>query len=100
MQRLAPAYPQIRFAAVSIGSDRASLRRLVAQRHLTFPVGIDDKGDLAALYRVASCPQVTFALKGGIVESKPLLNPPSPATLRARVAELAGAAAPVTEGSG
>jgi len=99
MQALIPAYPKIRFAAVSLKGDRPSLRRLVAQRHLTLPVGIDDQGDLAALYRVASCPQVTFALKGGTVESKALLNPPSPATLRARVAELA-AAGPASGGGG
>jgi len=91
MQALAPSFPTVHFAAVSIKGDRPSLRRLVAKRHLTLPVGIDDQGDLAALYRVASCPQVSFALKGGIVESKALLNPPSLATLRARVAELAAA---------
>jgi hypothetical protein len=99
MQALIPAYPKVRFAAVSLKGDRPSLRRLVAQRHLTLPVGIDDQGDLAALYRVASCPQVTFALKGGTVESKALLNPPSLATLRARVAVLA-AAGPASGGGG
>jgi hypothetical protein len=91
MQTLAPEYPKLRFAAVSIMGDRRSLRRLVAQRHLSFPVGLDDKGDLAALYRLATCPQVTFALRGGTVESKALLNPQSLATMRARVAELAAA---------
>jgi hypothetical protein len=94
MQTLLAAYPKVRFAAVSIKGDRPSLRRLVARLHLTLPVGIDDQGDLAALYGVATCPQVTFALKGGIVESKALLNPPSLATLRARVAELAAALTP------
>jgi len=91
MQALAPSFPTVRFAAVSIRDPRPAVRRLVAQRHLTFPVGIDDQGDLAALYRLASCPQVTFALKGGVVESRALLNRPSLSTLRSRVAELVAA---------
>ncbi len=100
MQSLVGEYPQVRFAAVSIKGDRRSLRRLVAARHLTLPVGIDDQGDLATLFRLATCPQVTFALKGGIIQSKALLNPPSLATLRARVAELVAATGPVSGGSG
>jgi hypothetical protein len=100
MQALLPAYPKLRFAAVSIKGDRPSLRRLVARLHLTLPVGIDDQGDLATVYRVATCPQVTFALKGGVVQSKALLNPPSLATLRTRVAELAAASGPTTSSGG
>jgi AhpC/TSA family len=94
LQALAPSFPAVRFAAVAIKGNRASLRRLIAHRHLSFPVGLDDKGDLAALYRLATCPQITFALKGGLVESKALLNRPSKATLRSRIAELAGASEP------
>jgi hypothetical protein len=40
---------------------------------------------------VATCPQITFALRGGVVQSKTLLNRPSRATLRARVAALLAA---------
>jgi AhpC/TSA family len=94
VQALAPSFPKVRFAAVSIRGDRPSLRRLISRNHLSFPVGLDDQGDLAALYRVATCPQVSFALKGGIVESKALLNRPSIATLRSRVAELEAASRP------
>jgi AhpC/TSA family len=91
LEKLAPSFPKVRFAAVSIKGDRASLRRLIAREHLTYPVGLDDKGDLAALYRLASCPQVSFALKGGVVQSKAMLSRPSPATLRSRIAGLAAA---------
>jgi hypothetical protein len=35
---------------------------------------------------------VTFAYPGGVVQSKPLLEGPAPATLRARVNELVQAA--------
>ena len=92
MQKLAPSFPGVRFAAVAIEGDRAQLRRLVRSMGLTLPVGIDEDGALAVLYKLASCPQVTFAYPGGVVQSKALLLRPSPATLRTRVGELVAAA--------
>jgi hypothetical protein len=92
MQALRGSFPDVRFAAVSIEGDRGSLRRLVHSRGLTFPVGIDKDGALASLYKVLSCPQLTFAYPGGVVQSKPLLSRPQPAVLRARVAALLAAA--------
>ncbi len=91
MQALAPAFPGVRFAAVSIKGERAALRKLIASKGLTLPVGIDADGALAALYRLASCPQVSFAYPGGIVQSPALLITPSLATLHMRVAELVAA---------
>jgi hypothetical protein len=55
-------------------------------------VGFDSDGVLASMYRLASCPQLTFVLPAGIVQSPALLNRPPLATLRARVAELVAAA--------
>ncbi len=92
MQKLAPSFPGVRFAAVSIKGDRGQLRRLVRSRGLTFALGIDKDGALAALYKVASCPQVTFAYPGGVVQSKALLLRPPLATLRARIDGLVRAA--------
>jgi hypothetical protein len=92
MQSLAPSFPGVQFAGVAIRGQRGALRRLMRTRHLTLPVGIDRDGALAALYKVASCPQVTFAYPGGVVQSKPLLTRPSYATLRDRVSELVAAA--------
>ncbi|HWJ50615.1 MAG TPA: hypothetical protein VNR42_06310 [Solirubrobacteraceae bacterium] len=92
MQRLAPSFPGVRFAAVAIKGDRGQLRRLVRSRGLTFPVGIDKDGALVVLYKIASCPQVTFAYPGGVVQSKALLARPPIATLRARIGELVAAA--------
>jgi hypothetical protein len=92
LQALVPAFPQVRFAAVSIKGERRGLRALVRTHRLSFPLGIDEGGTLVALYKVASCPQVTFALPGGVVQSKALLSRPTPATLRARVQELLAAA--------
>ena len=82
----------VRFAAVAIKGERASLRALVRSRGLTFPVGVDSEGDLPALYAMASCPQITFAYPGGVVQSKALLTTPSLALLRRRVSELVAAA--------
>ncbi len=91
MQALVPRFPGVRFAAVALKGEHASLRALVRSRGLTFPVGIDPEGVLPGLYAMASCPQVTFAYPGGVVQSKALLTTPSPAVLRKRVGELVAA---------
>lgn len=88
LQRLSVAFPGVRFAGVAIKGERAALRRLVRSKRLTLPVGIDGDGALAALYKVASCPQVSFAYPGGRVQSKALLGRVPLANLRARVSEL------------
>jgi hypothetical protein len=91
MQSLQRSFPGVRFAGVAIRGDRAQLRRLIRSRGLTFPLGIDTDGVLVALYKVASCPQVTLAYPGGVVQSRALLARPSYATLRARVSQLVAA---------
>ena len=55
------------------------------------PVGVDRDGSLLGMYKVATCPQVTFAYPGGIVQSAALLKRAPIATLRARVRELVAA---------
>jgi hypothetical protein len=92
LQALAPSFPGVRFAAVAIKGNRGRLRRLVRSQHLTLPVGIDSDGAVATLYQVASCPQVTFAYPGGVVQSAALLSRPSRAVLRARLSQLVAAA--------
>jgi hypothetical protein len=91
LQALVPSFPGVSFVGVAIKGNRAQLRRLLRSRRLTLPVGIDTDGRLLALYKVASCPQVTFAYPGGVVQSKALLMRPSYAALRARVAGLVAA---------
>ncbi|HEY4426729.1 MAG TPA: hypothetical protein VGN08_00835 [Solirubrobacteraceae bacterium] len=91
LQSLQPSFPGVQFAAVAIKGNRGAVRRLIRTRGLTLPVGIDTDGVLVALYKVASCPQVTLAYPGGVVQSRPLLARPSYATLRARVSELVAA---------
>lgn len=93
MQALAGAFPTVSFAAVAIKGERRPLLALMRKRGLrSVQVGIDRDGVLAGLYKVASCPQVSFVLPGGVVQSPALLDTPSPRTLRARVAELVAVA--------
>jgi hypothetical protein len=91
LQAIAPSFPGVQFAGVAIGGDRAELRRLIGSRRLSLPVGIDRDGAVAALYQDASCPQITFAYPGGVVQSRALLTRPSRSMLLARVSELVAA---------
>ncbi len=98
MQRLAPQFAGVQFAAVAIegnsdgfDGERARLRALVRREGLTLPVGIDADGALATIYKVVSCPQLNFAYPGGTVQSKALLVAPSLPELHARVAALVAA---------
>jgi hypothetical protein len=91
LQSLQRSFPGVQFAGVAIRGSRGPLRKLIRSRGLSLPLGIDADGVLVALYKVASCPQVTLAYPGGVVQSKAILTRPSYATLRARVAELVAA---------
>lgn len=91
LQTLAAQFPTVRFAAVAIRGEREQLRTLIRRRRLTLPVGLDPEGAVAALYKVFTCPQVNFAYRGGIVQSKALLGGASLANLRARVRALLAA---------
>ncbi len=88
LQALAPSFPAVRFAGVALEGERSKLRALIRARNLSIPIGLDRDGALAALYKVVSCSQVTFAYPGGVVQSKPLLEGSASATLRARVSQL------------
>ena len=92
LQALAGSFAGVQFAAVAIKGGRTQLRALIGREHLDIPVGIDSDGVLASLYGVATCPQVTLAYPGGVVQSRALLGGTSRATLRARVQALVVAA--------
>jgi hypothetical protein len=92
LQAIAPSFPGVRFAGVSLGGDRNAVRRLIRARGLSIPIGIDRDGALVSIYRDASCPQITLAYPGGVVQSRPLLTRPSSSTLRARVTALVAGA--------
>jgi len=92
LRALAPQFPGVSFAAVAIRGDRRALRALVRARAPNIPVGFDRDGALVSLYKMISCPQITLAEPGGTVQSRALLELPSLATLRARVAALEASA--------
>lgn len=99
MQTLAGEFPAVSFAAVAIRSERGPPLALIRKRGLTrVQVAFDKDGILAGLYKVASCPQVSFVLPGGVVQSPALLDTPSLQTLRARVVGLVRAARQRTGG--
>jgi hypothetical protein len=91
MQSIAASFPGVQFAAVALKGGRSKLRRLVSSRGLRLPVGEDRDGSLLGLYKMASCPQVSFIYPGGAVQSPALLARPAVSTLRARVAQLVAA---------
>ncbi len=88
MQALRASFPGVQFAGVALAGERAGTRELIARHGLTFPVGLDKEATLGEVYKVSSCPQVSFIYPGGVMQSKALLNRPSLAVLRARVAAL------------
>jgi len=72
LDRVAPRHPEVRFAAVAVRGDHADLRRTVRERGWRLPVGYDHDGAVANLYRVAICPSLTFAQRGGEVAGNAL----------------------------
>jgi hypothetical protein len=91
VQSIAGSFPSVQFAAVALKGGRSKLRRLVSSHGLHIPVGEDRDGSLLGLYKMASCPQVSFIYPGGVVQSPALLVRPAISTLRARVAQLVAA---------
>jgi len=88
MQALARSFSGVRFAGVALKGDRDQLRKLIRARGLTLPLGFDRDGALAALYKVGTCPQLTFIYPGGEAQGRALLGASSREALRRRVAEL------------
>jgi hypothetical protein len=72
LQRLRSRYPDVQFAAVAIRGNRDDLRALIRRRGWTLPVAYDHDGGVANAYAVAICPTVTFAYRGGKVQSTSL----------------------------
>ena len=87
LQRARSEYPDVQFAAVAIRGDRDELRTLIRDRGWTLPVAYDHDGGVANAYAVAICPTVTFAYKGGKVQSTSLTLIEG-AALRDRIARI------------
>ena len=69
LARVRARHPRVQVAAVSIRGDRDDLRALVRRHGWRFPVAWDRDGILANLFGVAVCPQLTYALPGGVVQA-------------------------------
>jgi hypothetical protein len=68
LDRVAPRFPRVAFAAVAVREDHDDLRRKLRERGWTVPVGYDHDGAVANLYGVgAVCPLLTFAGRDGRV---------------------------------
>jgi hypothetical protein len=87
LQRMRSRYPDVQFAAVAIRGDRDDLRALIRRRGWTLPVAYDHDGGVANAYAVAICPTVTFAYRGGKVQSTSLALIEG-AALRARLEQI------------
>jgi hypothetical protein len=68
LQKLAPRFPNVQFAAVAIRGDHSDLNDIIRRHHWTLPVAYDHDGAVANAFAVAICPTITFAYKGGKVE--------------------------------
>jgi AhpC/TSA family len=68
LARVGARHPDVQVAAVAIRGDRDDLRALVRRHRWRFPVAWDRDGILANLLGVAVCPQLTYALSGGVVQ--------------------------------
>jgi len=69
LERVSARHPHVQVAAVFIRGDRDDLRTLVRKHGWRFAVAWDHDGILANLFGVAACPQLTYALPGGIVQA-------------------------------
>jgi hypothetical protein len=91
LDRVRRSHPDVQVVAIAIRGDRDALRRLIRERRWSFPVAYDRDGVLANLYGVAVCPHLTFALRGGRVQSS-VLGEQDAAALERRFADLERAA--------
>lgn len=61
--------PRVNFLAVDVRDSDSEVRKLIAERDWTHPVGLDRDGALSNLYRVGGCPTFVYAYPGGIFEA-------------------------------
>src|SRR4051795_238977 len=61
--------PRVNFLAIDVRDSDSEVRKLIAQRHWTHPIGLDRDGALSNLYRVGGSPTFVYAYPGGIFEA-------------------------------
>jgi thiol-disulfide isomerase/thioredoxin len=60
---------QVNFLAIDVRDSDAEVRKLIAERNWTHPIGLDRDGGLSNLYRVGGCPTFVYAYPGGIIQA-------------------------------
>jgi thiol-disulfide isomerase/thioredoxin len=60
---------RVNFLAIDVRDSDEEVRKLVAERGWTHPIGLDRDGALSNLYRVGGCPTFVYAYPGGIQQS-------------------------------
>jgi thiol-disulfide isomerase/thioredoxin len=60
--------PRVNFLAIDVRDSDSEVRKLIAERHWTHPIGLDRDGALSNLYRVGGCPTFVYAYPGGILQ--------------------------------
>jgi hypothetical protein len=91
MQRIAPRFPTVKFAAVAVNANRGPVRALVRSHHWTIPIAYDVTGIVGEQYRFAVCPLVELVQPGGVVQRRLIGYPwESTTALAGAVTKLAG----------
>jgi hypothetical protein len=60
---------RVNFLAVNVRDSADEVRKLIAERGWTHPIGLDRDGALSNLYRVGGCPTFLYVYPGGILEA-------------------------------
>jgi thiol-disulfide isomerase/thioredoxin len=60
---------RVNFLAIDVRDSDEEVRKLIAERGWTHPIGLDRDGALSNLYRVGGCPTFVYAYPGGIQQS-------------------------------
>jgi hypothetical protein len=61
--------PRVNFLAIDVRDSDSEVRKLIAERRWTHPIGLDRDGALSNLYRVGGCPTFVYAYPGGILQA-------------------------------
>jgi hypothetical protein len=60
---------RVNFLGIDVRDSRETVRKLIAERGWTHPIGLDSDGALSNLYRIGGCPTFLYVYPGGIVQS-------------------------------
>lgn len=90
LQAISRSFPGVQLAAVAVAGDRSAAVAAIRRNRWRFPVGYDSDGIVANLYKVAGCPQTTFATVGGVVRET-VQGQRTAAQLRGRFADVVAA---------